>query len=55
MSQEHIGNVMEIYRAFEDDTEVSKIYPNEFFGYRKVTVDRPLKLNPSLTRPHYTT
>ena len=45
MSQEHIGNVMEIYRAFEDDTEVSKIYRNEFFGYRKVTVDRPLKLN----------
>ena len=36
---------MEIYRAFEDDTNVSKIYPNEFFGYRKVTVDRPLKLN----------
>lgn len=45
MSEEHIGNVMEIYRAFKDDTDVSKIYPNEFFGYRKVTVDRPLKMN----------
>jgi len=45
MSEEQIENVMKIYRAFEDDTNVSKIHPNEFFAYRKVTVDRPLKLN----------
>jgi type I restriction enzyme M protein len=45
MTEEHIASVMAIYNAFESDTPVSKVYPNEFFGYRKVTVDRPLKLN----------
>ncbi len=24
---------------------VSKVYPNDFFGYRKITVERPLRLN----------
>jgi len=45
MTDEHIAKVMTIYNAFEDGTPVSKIYPNAYFGYRKVTVDRPLKLN----------
>ena len=45
MTEEHISKVMDIYNAFEYDTSVSKIYPNAFFGYRKVTVDRPLRLN----------
>jgi type I restriction enzyme M protein len=45
MNEEHLARVMAIYNAFESDTPVSKVYPNEFFGYRKVTVDRPLKLN----------
>ena len=45
MKEEHIAKVLEIFHAFENDDKISKIYPNEFFGYRKVTVDRPLKLN----------
>lgn len=45
MTEEHISMVMSIYNQFDSDTSVSKVYPNEFFGYRKVTVDRPLKLN----------
>ena len=45
MEEEHIQKVLQVYNAFEENTDISKIYPNEFFGYRKVTVDRPLKLN----------
>ena len=37
--------ILEIYHAYEGDTDVSKVYPNSYFGYRKVTVDRPLQLN----------
>ena len=39
-------NVRQIIDAFMDfgDTEQSKIFPNEAFGYWKVTVERPLKL-----------
>ena len=45
MDESSIAKVLETYHAYEDNTEFSKIYPNSFFGYRKVTVDRPLKLN----------
>lgn len=45
MSEEHIQKVLDIYNAFEEDTSFSKIYPNENFSFRKVTVDRPLRLN----------
>ena len=45
MDEEHIAKVLEIYNSFEEDTDVSKVYPTTFFGYRKVTVDRPLKIN----------
>ena len=39
-------DVQRICRAFLDfeETEQSKIFPNEAFGYRKVTVERPLRL-----------
>lgn len=29
------------YQAFEDNDDFCKIYPNEFFGYTKVTIDQP--------------
>ena len=45
MDEGHITKVLDIYNAFEDSTDNSKIYPNSYFGYRKVTVDRPLQLN----------
>ncbi len=35
--------ILDEFLAFEE-TETSKIFPNEAFGYRKVTVDRPLRL-----------
>ena len=39
-------NVRQIIDAFMDfgDTEQSKIFPNDAFGYWKVTVERPLRL-----------
>ncbi len=40
MSKEHIYNITRIYGEFIE-TENSKIYENEYFGYRKVTVLQP--------------
>jgi type I restriction enzyme M protein len=39
-----IGYITQQYGAFEEG-EFAKIYPNDFFGYWRVTVDRPLKEN----------
>ena len=41
ISDSHIRQLIQLYTNFEK-TENSKIYPNEFFGYTKVTVERPL-------------
>ena len=41
ISDIHIHHIVELYTNFEN-TEHSKIYPNDFFGYTKVTVERPL-------------
>ena len=43
LSAEDIERVCGAFLAFEE-TERSKIFPNEAFGYWKVTVERPLKL-----------
>ena len=39
-----IEAVVRLYGAFEE-TEQSKIFPVEAFGYRRITVERPLRLN----------
>ena len=41
ISDSHIQDIIELYTNFEG-TEHAKIYPNAFFGYTKVTVERPL-------------
>ena len=41
ISDSYIRQIAELYTNFEE-TEHSKIYPNDFFGYTKVTVERPL-------------
>ena len=41
ISDSHIHHIVELYTGFEE-TEHSKIYPNQFFGYTKVTIERPL-------------
>ena len=40
---DHIQRIIETFVGFEQ-TEQSKIFPNEAFGYWKVTVERPLRL-----------
>ena len=41
ISDTHIRQLVGLYGNFEEN-EHCKIYPNEFFGYTKVTVERPL-------------
>ena len=43
ISKEQIQELKEIYSKFEE-SELSKIFDNDDFGFRKITVDRPLKL-----------
>jgi type I restriction enzyme M protein len=43
LSGEDIQRVIETLLAFEE-SEQSKIFPNEAFGYHRVTVERPLRL-----------
>ena len=49
-----IRRICDAFLAFED-TEQSKIFPNEAFGYRKVTVERPLRLEGIDPERAYTT
>ena len=43
LSDEDIQRICKAFLAFEE-TEQSKIFPNKAFGYWKVTVERPLRL-----------
>lgn len=45
MNEKLREKVMELYLAFENaDSEYSKVFPNEEFGYYQVEVNRPLRL-----------
>ena len=44
ITPEQIKEITSIYGSFEE-SENSKIFDNEDFGYRKVTIERPLKLS----------
>src|SRR5690554_760845 len=44
LSEKHIEEITRIYGEFKE-SEVCKIFNNEDFGYYKVTVERPLRLN----------
>jgi type I restriction enzyme M protein len=48
LSAEDIQRVTQVFQDFKDAPE-SKIFPNEAFGYWKVTVERPLRLRSQLT------
>ena len=43
LSDDDIRRICDAFLAFEE-TEQSKIFPNEAFGYWKVTVERPLRI-----------
>ncbi len=42
ISEEQIAEITRVYGNFEE-SEISKIFNNEEFGYSKITVERPLK------------
>ena len=44
LSGEDVQRICDAFLAFEE-TEQSKIFSNEAFGYWKVTVERPLRLD----------
>lgn len=44
ISEDQRQAILDIYSKFEE-SEVSKIFPNQFFGYTKVTVEQPLVEN----------
>ena len=44
ISADHIQEITKIHQAFEEG-ENCKIFSNTYFGYRKITVERPLRLN----------
>ncbi len=46
-SEEDIARICDTFLVFKE-TEQSKIFPNQAFGYKKVTVERPLRLRVDL-------
>jgi type I restriction enzyme M protein len=48
LAPEHIERINRTFLEFKETPE-SKIFPNEAFGYWKVTVERPLRLHSRLT------
>ncbi|MFZ3023462.1 type I restriction-modification system subunit M [Pseudomonas sp.] len=44
ITDEQISELVRLYGSFEA-TPQSKIFPTEAFGYRRITVERPLRLN----------
>lgn len=48
LKSKHIEQITELYLDFKE-TDISKIYPNEYFGYNKITVERPLRLSVKFT------
>ena len=44
LSEQHIAEITQIFGDF-DSSEQSKIFANEDFGYYRITVERPLRLN----------
>ena len=48
LTKEHIDQLTKIYMDFEE-TNISKIFANQDFGYQKITVDRPLRMATQFT------
>lgn len=48
MKPAQIDTITNLYMDFVEN-DISKIYPNEYFGYNKITVERPLRLSAKYT------
>jgi len=44
ISQAHIEQITELFLSFRE-SDISKIFATRDFGYRKITIERPLRLN----------
>jgi len=51
LSDADIEKIVETFLAFEE-SETSKIFENEYFGFQKVKVERPLRLRSQCTPEH---
>jgi type I restriction enzyme M protein len=51
LSPEDINRICDAFLKFEEAPE-SKVFPNEAFGYWKITVERPLRLSVDLSEAH---
>ncbi len=51
LSDEDLTRICDTFLGFEE-SEQSRIFPNEAFGYWRVTVDRPLRLSVDLSADH---
>ncbi len=49
LTTEHIEEITKLYNDFKE-TAISKIYPNDFFSYNKITYKRPLRLSEKFTK-----
>ncbi|MDI9365622.1 MAG: class I SAM-dependent DNA methyltransferase [Flavobacterium sp.] len=48
MKPAQIDTITNLYMDFVE-SDISKIYPNDYFGYNKITVERPLRLSAKFT------
>ena len=51
LTDNHIAEIVRMYGSFAE-SEQSKIFDNDDFGFRKITVERPLRLSFSATPEH---
>ena len=49
LTDDHIAKIIDLFLCFQGTPE-SKIFDNSDFGYRKITVERPLRLSAQFTR-----
>lgn len=49
LTENHIEQITKLYLSFKE-TEQSKIFKNSDFGYKKITVERPLRLSAQFTQ-----
>lgn len=49
VSDEQRELILKTYLDFKE-SEISKIYPNHFFGYTKITIEQPLKVNGEIVK-----
>jgi len=54
MKPAQIETITNLYMDFVE-SDISKIYPNEYFGYNKITVERPLRLSAQFTTDNIST